>query len=222
MKTKEIRERLYSLKDDKYLELEKGLIPDSEDLFIGVRTPDLKTLAKEIGYDKEFLGCLPHGCFEENQLHAFIISGIKDYDTAMKETEKFLPYINNWATCDQLVVKCFIRHKDDLLKKIKKWIRSRHEYTVRYAIGCLMRYYLGEDFKDEYAQMTVKVKLDTYYVNMMKAWYFATALAKNYDEVIPYIEERRLDEWTHKKAIQKARESFRVSPEHKEYLVSLR
>ena len=222
MDKQEIEKRLLSLKDDKYRTFEKNLIPGIETEFIGVRTPELKALAKEIGYDETFLSCLPHRYFEEDQLQAFIISNIRDYDLAIRETERFLPYINNWATCDQLTVRCFKKNREKLIGNIRKWLKSKDEYTVRFGIGNLMRFYLDEGFKDEYHELVMKVRLDTYYINMMKAWYFATALAKQWDRTIGFLEDRRLDDWVHKKIIQKARESFRISTEQKEYLSTLK
>ena len=222
MEKEEITKTLFSLKDDGYREFENGLIPGTAAEFIGVRTPDLRSLARAIGYNEAFLNDLPHRYFEEKQLHAFIISDIRDYDLAIKETEKFLPYIDNWATCDQLSVKCFKKHKEELFIRIRKWLNSEHEYSIRFAIGNLMRFYLDDDFKEEHLVLVADIKDDRYYVNMMRAWYFATALAKQWDKTIVCIEDKRLDEWTHKKTIQKAKESFRISTEHKEYLNSLK
>ncbi|MBR2578439.1 MAG: DNA alkylation repair protein [Erysipelotrichaceae bacterium] len=222
MDKKEIDKRLLSLKDDKYAEFTKNLCPGTDSVFIGVRTADLKALAKEIGCDMQFMRDLPHEYFEEDQLHAFMIGNIRDYDLAIEETERFLPYINNWATCDQLCVRCFKKNKDRLIKRIRKWLKSKDEYTIRFAIGNLMRFYLDDDFREEYPELVAKVRYDTYYVNMMRAWYFATALAKQWDKTIVYLEEKRLDEWTHRKTIQKARESYRISPQHKEYLNALK
>ena len=164
---------------------------------------------------------LPHRYFEENQLHAFLISEIKDYNRCVDEVERFLPYIDNWATCDQMNPKILKKHTEELLPYIEKWINSKHTYTIRYGIKCLMDYYLDDLFDVKYADMVCSVVSDEYYVNMMIAWYFATALAKQYEAVLTYIENHRLDEWTRKKAIQKARESKRVTKEQKEYLKEL-
>lgn len=222
----EIIEELFRLQDKKYRDFQGNLIPPKTvDDMIGVRTPELKKYAKELLKREdigEFLDILPHQYFDEYQLHAFIISGIKDYDKCMAEIEKFLPYVDNWATCDTLIPKVFAKHHSELLPHIKVWIASDKTYTVRYAIGTLMRYFLNDEFDVKYPKMVAKVRSEEYYVNMMIAWYFATALAKQYDAVLPYIEERKLDKWPHNKTIQKAIESFRVTPEHKEYLKSLK
>lgn len=221
-----IKEKLFSLQDLKYREFHKSLIPGSpDDYIIGVRTPELRNLAKETvksGETEEFLKVLPHRYYEENQIHAFIISEIKDFKSALSETERFLPYVNNWATCDQLRPKIFKKHSAELLPKIDEWISSSETYTIRFGIGMLMTYFLDADFKPEYNEKVISVVSSEYYVNMMRAWYFATALAKQYDETVRIFEEKRLDKWTHNKAVQKARESFRVSDEHKEYLNGLK
>ena len=222
----EIRDELFSLQDIKYRDFQAKLIPTvSADSVIGVRTPELRKLAKkELKKDNigEFLDTLLHEYFDEKQLHAFIISEIKDYDECIKRVEKFLPYIDIWATCDQLSPKVFKKHKSELLSKIREWIASKETYTVRFAIGMLMQHYLDEDFDMEYPEMVSKVRSEEYYVNMMIAWYFATALAKQYEVVLPFIEGKRLSDWTHNKAIQKSIESYRISPEQKEYLKKLK
>ncbi len=226
MKTSEIHKKLFELQDKKYAEFQAKLTPNLtiED-FIGVRTPDLKKFAKQLfkeGDYQEFITNLPHKYFDENQLHAFIIAEIKDYDTCIKEVNNFLPYVNNWATCDQLSPKSFKKNKDKLLKEIKVWIKSKETYTVRFAIGNLMRHYLEEDYDVKYPEMASKVKSDEYYINMMIAWYFATALAKQYDSVLPYVTGNKLDVWTHNKTIQKAVESDRITPQQKDYLKSFK
>ena len=222
----EIRDELFRLQDSKYRDFQAGLIPGaSPDIMVGVRTPELRKLAKQLAKEEniqEFLDDLPHRYFDENQLHAFIISEIKDYDTCMQEVERFLPYVDNWATCDHMSPKVFRKHRPELLEKIREWIRSDHTYTIRFGIGMLMAHFLDEDFDPAYPEMVASVQSEEYYVNMMIAWYFATALAKQYDAVLPYIEENRLDVWTHNKTIQKSIESFRVTPEHKAYLRSLK
>ena len=221
-----VKEKLFKLQDIKYRDFQIKLIPGSSvDNYIGVRSPELKKLAKKIykeGNYKSFLEDLPHKYFDENQVHAFIINEIKDYDECIYYTNKFLPYVDNWATCDQSSPKAFKKHKKELLSEINKWIKSSKTYTIRYGIGKLMQLFLDEDFKEEYLEMVSNIKSSEYYVNMMKAWYFATALAKQYDLSIKYIENKKLDTFTHNKAIQKAIESFRVTKEHKEYLKSLR
>ncbi len=224
--SQEIREELFKRQDIRYRDFQGGLIPGKDNsIMIGVRTPELRKLAKELSKREdisEFLNDLPHEYFDENQLHAFIISGIKDYDKCMEELEKFLPYVDNWATCDQMSPKVFKKHKDELLTKVRKWIGADRTYTVRFAMGMLMQHFLDEDFDMEYPEMVATVRSEEYYINMMIAWYFATALAKQYDAALPFIEERRLDVWTHNKTIQKAIESYRVSDEHKAYLRTLR
>lgn len=222
----DIRKELFALQDVKYRDFQAKLIPNIDaERMIGVRTPALRTLAKKFANREdiaEFLNALPHEYFDEDQLHAFILSGMKDYAGCIEGVEKFLPYVNNWATCDQLSPKVFRKNKEDLLRRIKKWIGSDETYTVRFAAGMLMEHFLGDDFDPEYAEMVTGIVSDEYYVNMMRAWYFATALAKNYGEVLPFIEEKRLDEWTHNKAIQKSVESYRITPEQKDHLKSLK
>ena len=222
----EIEERLFALQDKGYRDFHKKLVPTvPQDKIIGVRTPALRKLAKEIvqmGEAEAFLARLPHRYFDENQLHAFIISGMMDYGECMARLQEFLPYIDNWATCDQLSPKVFKQHRQELLKEIRKWLESEETYTVRFAIGMLMHHFLDEDFDEAYLSMVAEVRSEEYYVNMMIAWYFATALAKQYEAALPFIEGNRLATWTHNKAIQKAVESRRVSPEHKAYLRGLK
>ena len=226
MNKTELHKNLYDLQDAKYRDMQIKIIPSIEPgSVIGVRTPALRTMAKEIlrsGDYREFLDELPHEYFEENQLHAFIISGMKDYDACMEELEKFLPYVDNWATCDQMSPKIFKKHRSELMEHIKEWTGSAKAYTVRFGVGMLMEHFLDEDFDPAYPEMVAGLRSEEYYVNMMIAWYFATALAKQYDAVLPYIEDKRLDTWTHNKAIQKSVESYRITPEQKEYLKSLK
>jgi len=214
------------MRDEKYREFQIKLIPTvDKDHVIGVRTPNLRKYAKQIagrGDVSEFLGDLPHRYFDENQLHAFIVSLIKDFYVCIDEVCRFLPFVDNWATCDQMSPAAFKKHPHELLEYIRKWIGSHEAYTVRFAIGMLMQHFLGDCFDASYPEMVAGVVSDEYYVNMMKAWYFATALAKQYDAVLPYIEKRCLDKWTHNKAIQKSVESFRITAEQKEHLKSLR
>ena len=222
-----IKEELFKLQDLKYRDMQIKIIPNIDsDTIIGVRTPELRKIAKRMLKEdyKTFLEDLPHKYFDENQLHAFIISGIKDYDECLDCFNKFLPYIDNWATCDQQSPKVFNKNvnKDKVLKEIKKWITSKNTYTIRFGIGMLMRNYLDKDFKPEYLELVSNIKSKEYYVNMMIAWFFATALAKQYDSTISYIKENKLDIWVHNKTIQKAIESFRITPEQKEYLRSLK
>ncbi|MBR5922929.1 MAG: DNA alkylation repair protein [Clostridia bacterium] len=221
-----IQKRLYAESDAKYRDLASKLTPTLKaDTIIGVRTPALRSIAKEIlatGDYEDFLSDLPHKYFDENQLHAFIISGIKDFDLCIGEVCKFLPFINNWATCDQMSPKVFAKNKEKLLPYIYNWVKSKDTYTVRFGVGMLMAHYLDGDYKAEYPKTVAAIHSDEYYVNMMCAWYFATALAKQYKSVIPYFEKRKLDKWVHNKAIQKARESYRVGDAEKEYLKTLK
>ena len=221
-----ILKELFKLQDKKYRDFQVKLIPGSSiDKMIGVRTPDLRKYSKELIKEnnyKEFLDELPHNYFDENQLHAFILSEIKDYDKCINYINRFLPYVDNWATCDQMSPKIFKKNKDKLLLEIKKWLKSKDTYTIRFGIGMLMQHFLDEDFKKNYLKLVSKIKSNEYYINMMIAWYFATALAKQYKETIPYLEDKILDKWTHNKTIQKAIESYRITDEQKEYLRSLK
>ena len=221
-----IREELFRHQDEKYRDFQSRLIPTVKpNAIIGVRTPELRRMAKQLVKEKEireFLHTLPHRYFDENQLHAFIISEIRDYEQCMEEVNRFLPHVDNWATCDQMSPRIFKKHRQQLLMEIKTWLRTDETYTIRFAIGMLMEHFLDEDFCEEYPDMVAEVRSDEYYVNMMIAWYFATALAKQYDAVLPYLEKERLDVWTHNKAIQKSVESYRITPEQKEYLRQLK
>ncbi|WP_026489697.1 DNA alkylation repair protein [Butyrivibrio sp. XBB1001] len=226
MNITDLHKKLYELQDLKYRDMQIKIIPNIDpESVIGVRTPELKAMAKEMlkaGDYMAFLGDLPHKYFEENQLHAFIISGIKDMDVCMEELEKFLPYVDNWATCDQMSPKIFKKHREILLIHIKKWITSGKTYSVRFGVGMLMEHFLDEDYDPKYPEMVAKLRSKEYYVNMMIAWYFATALAKQYESILPYIEGKQLDDWTHNKAIQKSVESRRITEEQKTYLKSLK
>ena len=222
----EIQERLFELQDEKYRDFQVKLIPSVDPAtVIGVRTPELRKLAKELAKRDDidmFLDALPHDYFDENQLHAFILSGMKDYAGCMAGVCAFLPYVDNWATCDQMSPKAFSKNKDDLLVHIKDWLQSDKTYTIRFAAGMLMEHFLGDDFDAAYPELVAGISSDEYYVNMMRAWYFATALAKQYDSIIPFIEGKKLDIWTHNKAIQKSVESYRITPEQKAYLKTLK
>ncbi len=217
---------LFELQDTSYRDFQAKLIPNiSKENIIGVRTPLLKKYAKEMVKSKNysnFLEELPHQYFDEYQLHAFIISELTSYDECLSYLNKFLPFMDNWATCDQTSPKVFKKNTNDLLKYIKKWIKSKDVYTIRFGIGILMKYYLDEQFRIEYLDMVCNVSSHEFYVNMMRAWYFATALAKQYDSTIIYLENNKLDTWTHNKTIQKAIESYRITDEKKEYLRSLK
>jgi 3-methyladenine DNA glycosylase AlkD len=221
-----VYERLVAAKDDEYQEFQAKLVPNIDPAtIIGVRTPQMRAIAKEVfssGEAAEFLKELPHKYYEENLVHFFIVAMIKDFDECVEAVETFLPYVDCWPVSDQATPKSFKKNHEKLLPYIRKWIASDEVYTARFGIRMLMNEYLGEDFKEEYLELVASKEGEDYYLKMMVAWYFATALAKRYDESVKYIEDRRLDEWVHKKAIQKAIESFRVTEEHKEYLRSLR
>ena len=226
MTIEEIRAELFRLQDPHYRALQTKLIPTVDpERMIGVRTPALRSLAKTLAKDPEaeaFLRQLPHRYFDEDQLHAFLLSELKDFDRCLGEVERFLPYIDNWATSDQLSPKAFKKRKQALLPAIQRWMASEKTYTVRFGIGMLLQHYLNEAFDPAYPAWVADIRSEEYYVNMMRAWYFATALAKQYETVLPYLQERRLDPWTHNKAIQKAVESFRVPEERKDYLKTMR
>ena len=222
----EIRNELFKMQDIAYRDFNSKLIPTvDKSLFIGVRTPELRKYAKQLAKREdieEFLHSLPHKYFDENQLHAFIVSEIKDFKICVDKVNEFLPHIDNWATCDQLSPKVFKKNHKELIAYIKEWLESDKVYTRRFGIGMLMEHFLDEDFDIIYPDTVSNIRSDEYYVNMMIAWYFATALAKRYESVLPFIEKRSLDIWTHNKAIQKAVESLRISDEKKEYLKSLK
>ena len=219
-----IQQQLFALQDLKYRDFHAKLVPgmDVNDI-IGVRTPDLRKLAKQVATDErigEFLAVLPHQYLDEMNLHGFIISELKDYDECLEEIERFLPYVNNWATCDLLSPKAFKRKKNRirLIEDIKRWMASDEPFTIRFGIEMLMSFYLDEDFKPEYLKWVSKIRNEHYYVKMMVAWYFATALAKQWESTLPYIVESTLEKWTQNKSIQKAVESYRITPEQKEQL----
>ncbi len=222
----ELQKRLFTLSDPKYKEFHSRLIPTvDKDRVIGVRTPALKALAKEIygsPVTDVFLRELPHKYYEENNLHAFLIAEIKDMSVCVQEVERFLPFIDNWATCDGLRPKVFSKNKNEILRYIYKWLDSDHTYTVRFAVEMLMCHFLDGDFSPKYAKLVAKVDTKEYYLSMMVAWYFATALSKQYSTAIKYIEENRLDTVTHNRTIQKAVESYRIDGEKKAYLKTLR
>ena len=222
----EIRKELLRLQDVQYRDFQSKLIPTADkNLFIGVRTPALRTLAKQLCKREDvgaFLYDLPHSFFDENQLHAFIISEIRDYEACLDEVQRLLPYVDNWATCDQMSPKVFKKHRAELLEPIRSWLKSEHTFTVRFGVGMLMEHYLDDAFDPAYPAAVAAIRSEEYYVRMMVAWYFATALAKQYDAALPFLQERRLDPWTHNKTIQKAIESYRISPETKTYLRTLK
>lgn len=224
--TTSIQTALFALQDKTYQQFQCKLMPTVDpSLVIGVRTPQLRCYAKEIYGTtrmREFLNTLPHTYYDENNLHVFCLALGKDYRETLTLVKEFLPYVDNWATCDQMNIKVFGKHQKELMKEIKIWIHSSETYTIRYSIGCLMRYYLDDNFTKDILKMVASVHSDEYYVNMMIAWFFATALAKQYDATIPYLEEHRLAPWIHQKTIQKARESYRIDDEKKGYLLTLK
>lgn len=209
--------------EKEYRDFSSRLLPTiDKEKVIGVRIPILRKFAKGLKNYEDFLEELPHEYFEENNLHAFLIEREQDFDKCIEMLERFLPFVDNWSTCDSLKPKVLRKEPQKLLKYIKKWINSKDVYAVRYAINLLMSYFLDDNFDEEYLLMVLKIKSDEYYINMMRAWYFATALAKQYEKTLPFLENHSLDTWTHNKTIQKAIESFRISKEKKEYLKTLK
>ena len=221
-----VQKQLMAMQDLKYRDFHAKLMPTvDKDSVIGVRVPMLRAYAKKFGKTeeaKQFLEILPHQYYEENNLHGLLIDQMKDYELCIEELIRFLPYINNWATCDILSVKAVKGHLDSYIKNIYQWLESDYTYTIRFGINMLMRYYLEEEFKIEYPEKVAAIRSEEYYVNMVRAWYFATALAKKYDQVLPFLEEQKMDVWTHNKTIQKAIESYRITLEQKEYLRTLK
>lgn len=222
----EIQQRLFALQDAGYRDFHAALMPTVDKaLVIGVRMPELRALAKELKGTEpaaDFMAQLPHKYYEENNLHAALIGHIRDFDACMAAVERFLPYVDNWATCDMMNPRALAKDKAALLERIRLWLQSGHTYTVRFGMEMLMNHFLEEDFREEYPALVASVQSEEYYVRMMQAWYFATALAKQYEAAVTYLEQRRLGAWVHNKTIQKARESFRISDEQKEYLKSLK
>lgn len=223
MRADQLSDVLFQNQDEAYRQMQIRLLPNiAPDTIIGVRTPVLRGIAKELEDRACFLKALPHSCFEENQIHCFLLEREKDFELVISEIERFLPYVDNWATCDQLRPRCFRKNRKGLLPYIRKWIASEEPYTIRFGIGMLMVHFLDEDYNKTLLDLPAGVHSEEYYVRMMIAWFFATALAKQYDDALPYITAHRLDKWTHNKTIQKAVESDRVTPEHKSELVNYR
>lgn len=222
----DIQQVLFESRDLAYREFQAKLIPNiAKESILGVRTPILREMAKKLkkeAQERDFLERLPHAYFDENQLHAFTISLEKDFERCVASVEVFLPYVDNWATCDQLSPKVFKKHRRELLSYIKKWLASEHTYTIRFGVGMLMEHFLDEDFEPEGLELVAELRSEEYYVNMMRAWYFATALAKQYEAALLYLQKGRMDLWTHRKTIQKAIESNRITAEQKDYLRSLK
>lgn len=225
-KMTEIQKELFKLQDLTYRNFHSRLMPNiSIEKIIGVRNPETKKFAKQLikeGRATDFVSGLPHKYYEENNVHAYIINECKDYKKAIEMLNEFLPFVNNWATCDIINPKIFKKYGEELLNEIEKWISSKETYTIRFGIKMLMTFYLDENFKKEYLKIPAEIKSEEYYINMMIAWFYATALAKQYDETIKYLENKKLDEWIHNKTIQKAVESYRITDKQKEYLRSLR
>ena len=222
----DLQKVLFSMQDLSYRDFHSKLMPTiNKEKIIGVRTPELRKFAKEFAKTKEceiFLKDLPHTYYEENNLHGFLLEMEKDYNILLDKLERFLPYVDNWATCDMMRPKALKKYSKEFLPKVREWISSHEVYTIRYGIGMLLSFYLDEEFKPEYLEWVAQIQSEEYYVNMMIAWYFATALAKQYHVAVKYIEAHKLNKWTHNKAIQKAVESYRVTDEHKAYLRTLK
>lgn len=221
-----VKSKLFEMQDLQYKSFHSKLMPTvNPDKIIGVRVPELRRFAKEFSKSKEaeiFIKNLPHKYYEEDNLHAFLIEQMKDYQQVIYELNRFLPFVDNWATCDGLTPKIFAKHTDELIGEIDNWLKSEQIYTVRFAVNMLMKFYLEDNFKEDYLQKVADIKSDEYYVKMVQAWYFATALAKQRNSAVLYLTENKLDEWVHNKTIQKAVESYRITPEQKEYLKKLK
>ena len=221
-----IQEQLFALQDKEYRNFQSKLVPEIDgETIIGIRIPAMRKLAKSYAKEqesREFLQCLPHTYYDENILHALLVSDINDYQECVEAVDRFLPFVDNWAVCDIFSPKIFKANKEDLIERIRKWSASREPYTCRFGMEMLMTHFLDEDFRVEYLEIPAAVHSEEYYVNMMIAWFYATALAKQWDAAVSYIEEKRLNPWTHNKTIQKARESYRITPEQKEYLKTLK
>ena len=221
-----VRDELFKLQDLGYRDFHAKLMPTvDKDKIIGIRTPLLRKFARDFNKTpeaKQYLDVLPHKYYEENNLHGFLIEQIKDYDETVARLDKFLPFVDNWATCDLIKPKAFKKRPSPLLTKAEEWMRASDTYTVRFGIGVLINYYLDDGFDSALPQTVADIRSEEYYINMMIAWYFATALAKQYEAALPYLEEKRLDVWTHNKTIQKAVESYRITDEQKAYLKTLK
>lgn len=219
-----VLEELFTLQDEAYAKFQAKLMPTiPRELVIGVRVPALRKLAKELrGREGCFLSELPHRYYDENMLHSILVSQITDFDRCIQMLEAFLPYVDNWAVCDTMSPRVLAKNRGALLPILRRWIASEHTYTCRFGLLCLMRYYLDDDFSREYLELAASVRSDKYYVNMMISWFFATALAKQWNATISYLEQRKLPDWIHHKTILKARESYRITPAQKSYLSTLR
>lgn len=223
----ELQQNLFGMRDAAYAAFIAKLTPGFPlGHFIGVRVPLLRTIArsfaKEEAASQRFLSHLPHSYYEEDMLHGMLISLVKDYDRCLDLTDRFLPYVDNWAVCDTLSPKVFAKHKAQLLENILRWSSSSHTYTCRFGLRMLMTHFLDDSFSADFLEIPAAIRSEEYYVKMMVAWFFATALAKQWEATLPYLENRQLDPWTHRKTIQKAIESYRIPPERKDYLRTLR
>lgn len=222
----ELQTKLFSMADEKYRDFQSKLMPTvPKEKIIGIRTPLLRKFAKNFSKNPEakiFLSELPHEFYEENNLHAFLLEYISDFDECAGAVTEFLPFVDNWATCDSMSPKVFGKNKEKLPGYIEKWLSAGDTYSVRFGIKMLMEHFLGEDFDIAYPEKVAEIESEEYYIRMMQAWYFATALAKQYDAALPFIRERKLEKWTHNKAIQKAVESYRITDEQKAYLKTLK
>ncbi|MBE7029583.1 MAG: DNA alkylation repair protein [Ruminococcaceae bacterium] len=211
------------MSDKEYREFSCRLMPTvKKSKVIGIRIPVLRQYARNLENYESFLKELPHKYFEENNLHAFLIEREKDFNRCIEKLDAFLPYVDNWATCDTMKPKVLKKETEKLLIHINRWLKSKDTYVIRYAINLLMSFYLDKNFKKEYLSLVAGIRSDEYYINMMRAWFFATALAKQYEETLSYIQNNLLDIWTHNKTIQKANESLRISNEQKQYLKKLK
>lgn len=222
----QIQEKLFELQDLKYRDFHSKLMPTvCKDKIIGVRVPQLRKFAKELNKSElktDFLATLPHNYYEEDNIHAFLIEQIKDFDECILALDNFLLFVDNWATCDMMTPKALGQNLPLLYKKIQEWVKSKHIYTVRFAVVTLMKFFMNEHLDKKHLSLLLSIKTDEYYVNMAIAWYLATALSSRWDIIIPYIENKKFDKWVHNKAIQKANESYRITKEQKEYLKTLK
>jgi len=222
----QVRSDLFQMRDMEYHAFHSKLIPNIDpERIIGVRTPELRKYSKQLSKTsqaEEYMTILPHIYYDENNLHGFLIEEIKDYSLTIEALDSFLPFVDNWATCDMISPKIFKKHLPELEIKIREWMNSEHTYTKRFGMSMLMKYYLDDLFSVEYLDMVASIKSNEYYINMMIAWFFATALARQYDATLPYIQNHKLDKWIHNKTIQKCVESYRITPEQKAYLKTLK
>lgn len=222
-----IRDNLIELHDKEYADFQSKLVPNiSRERIIGVRIPEARKLAKEIREEeaREFLADLPHYYYDENILHGLLISEIKDNTSTIEELDSFLPFIDNWAVCDIISPKVFRKkeNRKELISDIRRWSKSNHTYTARFGLKMLMTHFLGDDFKKEYLEIPLSIKTDEYYLQMMIAWLFATALSKQWEETIKVLKEKKLETFIQNKTIQKARESRRITKEQKDFLKRLK